>query len=99
MSHTCTTELYLLGTLWEVEIEFSYDPAEPDVGLAECVYIDEVWLLGYAPEGDNKFIACHIKADIQCMSKTDFETCEQAVHEYIRTAAREAFDDSHSYED
>ncbi len=99
MSHTCTTELYLLGTLWEVEIEFSYDPADPDVGLSENVYVENVWLLGYAPEFDGKYIGCPIKADIQCMSKTDYEICEQAVHEYIRTAAREAFDDSHSYED
>ena len=38
MSHTCETQLYLLGTLWEVEIEFSYDPADPDVGLAAVSY-------------------------------------------------------------
>lgn len=89
MSHTCETQLYLLGTLWEVEIEFSYDPAEPDVGLAERVYVDNVWLLGYAPEGDNKFIACHIKADLKCMSPADYEICEYAVHKYIRKARQE----------
>jgi hypothetical protein len=33
------------------------------------------------------------------MSKADYELCENAVHEYIRSVAREAFDDSHSYED
>jgi hypothetical protein len=87
--HTCTTELYLLGTLWEVEIEFSYDPAEPDVGLAERVYVDNVWLLGYAPEGDGKYIACHIKADLKCMSPADYEICEYAVHKYIRKARQE----------
>ena len=89
MSHTCTTELYLLGTLWEVEIEFSYDPADPDVGLAENVYVESVWLLGYAPEHDSKFIACHIKADLKCMSSIDYDICENAVHEYIRKARRE----------
>jgi len=92
MSHTCETQLYLLGTLWEVEIEFNYDPADPDVGLAENVYVENVWLLGYYPEGSGKrndYVVCHIKADLQCMSSVDYDICENAVHEYIRSAARE----------
>lgn len=90
MSHTCETKLYLLGTYWCVEIEFSYDPADPDVGLAENVYVENVWLLGYYPEQDGKeYVACHIKADLQCMSSHDYEMCEEAVHDYIRTARSE----------
>lgn len=101
MAHTATTEMYLLGTYWRVEIDFSYDPPEPDVGLSETIYIDQVWLLGYYPEkaGGSDYVPCHIKCDMQCMNKEDIESLEEACHEFIETAAREAFDDSHDYEE
>ena len=95
-------QMYLLGTLWEVEVEFTYDPAEDSTGLAESIYIDQVWLLGYYPEGSGNtkdYVACHIKADLQCMSNTDDAALIAAVEEFIAEAAREAFDYNHSYED
>ncbi len=102
MPSTTTTQLYLLGTLWKVEIEFTYDPSDPLSNVADNIEINEVWLLGYYPEGSGKtddYVACHIKADLQCFNRADDDACEEAVREYIEAAAREAFDYDHSYED
>lgn len=101
--HIATTQFQLLGTLWDVEIEFTYDPVEPEVGLfSEIVYVEEVWLLGYYPEGNGKssdYVPCHIKCDIAAFTPAEAQMCEDACYEYIKKAAREAFDDSHGYED
>ena len=43
---TADVRLYLLGTLWEVEIDFEYDSEDN----WETIDISEVWLLGYYPE-------------------------------------------------
>jgi hypothetical protein len=99
---TANVQLYLLGTLWEVEVDFTYDPAEDSTGLAEHIYIEAVWLLGYYPEGSGKardMVPCHIKADLQCMSNADDAALTAAVEQFIAEQAREAFDYNHSYED
>jgi hypothetical protein len=99
---TANVQLYLLGTLWEVEVEFTYVPAEDSTGLAESIYIDQVWLQGYYPEGTGNtkdYVPCYVKADLQCMSNTDDAALTAAVEEFIAEQAREAFDYNHSYED
>ena len=99
---TANVQLYLLGTLWEVEVDFTYDPAEDSTGLAEHIYIEAVWLLGYYPEGSGKardMVPCQIKADLQCMTNADDAALTAAVEEFIAEQAREAFDYNHSYED
>jgi hypothetical protein len=99
---TANVQMYLLGTLWEVEVEFTYDSAEDSTGLAEHIDIDTVWLLGYYPEGSGKakdYIPCHIKADLQCMSNADNAALTAEVEQFIAEQAREAFDYNHSYED
>ena len=93
-----TTQMYLLGTLWTVEIEYEYFCHE------NCEQLDlvEVWLLGYYPEGtgkNNDYVPCHIKADINCMTTAEYEQCRNACREHMAETAREAFDDNHGYED
>ena len=95
---TASTQLYLLGTLWEVEIDFDYHTD----GITEEFDFDDVWLIGYYPEGtgkSNDYVSCRSKADLQCMSNADYAQCEAAVREYMALAAREAFEHDHSYED
>jgi len=96
MSHTATTELYLLGTYWCVEIDFHYDAYDN----TEELEIEAVWLIGYYPEADgNEYVSCRIKADKYALTGAEEAVLEKAVRDYIAASAREAFDDSHSYED
>jgi hypothetical protein len=96
MSHTCTTQLYLLGTLWQVEIDFYYDAYDN----TEELDVEAVWLIGYYPEADSKdYVSCRIKADNYAFKPEEEKALEKEVRDYIAASAREAFDDSHSYED
>jgi hypothetical protein len=96
MSHTATTELYLLGTYWCVEIDFYYDAYDN----VEELTVEEVWLVGYYPEPDGKeYVSCRIKANRYELTQEEEKKLEDAVRRYIAAQAREEFDDHHGYED
>ena len=80
---TADVRLYLLGTLWEVEIDFEYDSEDN----WETIDINEVWLLGYYPEESSAngrdYVPCRVKADLLCMSNTDYQSCVEMVKEHI----------------
>ena len=96
MTSTATTELYLLGTYWRVEIDFHYDAYDN----VEELEVQSVWLIGYYPEADGKeYVSCRIKADNYALTQAEEQVLEKAVRDYIAASAREAFDDVHSYED
>jgi hypothetical protein len=80
---TADVRLYLLGTVWEVEIDFEYDSEDN----WETIDISEVWLLGYYPEKSvgigQDYVPCRIKADLLSMSNHDYQNCIEIVKEYI----------------
>jgi len=81
---TAEVRLYLLGTLWEVEIDFEYDSEDN----WETIDITEVWLIGYYPESSSitkrNYVPCRVKADLLSMSNHDYQNCIEIVQEYIQ---------------
>ena len=86
---TADVRLYLLGTLWEVEIDFEYDSEDN----WQSIDITEVWLLGYYPEASSitkrDYVRCKIKANLLEMSNADYQNCIEIVKEFIEDARHE----------
>ena len=84
---TITTQMYLTGIRWEVEIHFDYQPEEDDTGMAEGIDLEQVWLLGHYPEHTAKrgdYVGVNIKCDIDEMTPAEQKAFEQAVWRVIR---------------
>ncbi len=94
--------MWISGILWEVEIGFCFNRAEPSTGLCEGVDVESVWLLGFYPEQNaskRDYVSVNIKVDLEECTPKEQLAFENAVNEYISHQAREAFDYNHSYED
>jgi hypothetical protein len=97
-----TTQLHTLGVLWKVEIDFDYTAPEADTGVREAILVEDLWLLGYYPEGygrKNDYVPCRVRADFDSITDAEYAMLEQEVWAFIKACAREEFDDYHGYED
>ena len=94
--------MWISGILWEVEIGFCFNRAEPSTGLCEGVDVESVWLLGFYPEQNaskRDYVSVNAKVDLAECTPNELVEFESAVNDYISKQAREAFDYQHSYED
>jgi hypothetical protein len=91
------TQMHIFGVLWEVEIHFSVDRADPDTGLDRQIYIEEFWMLGYYPEvqvggqyrkGD--YIPCQIRSWYSALTRSQEAELLQIVEDHIDNLSREA---------
>lgn len=76
------TQMWIGGVLWEVEIEFWYQPDEDSTGMAESVDISKVWLLGFYPEGRSalrEYVAVNARVNLGECSPAELEAYETAV--------------------
>jgi hypothetical protein len=80
--HTITTQMWLTGIRWEVEIHFDYQPEERDTGIPEGIELEQVWLLGYYPEDSAKrgdYVGTNIKCDLRELTPADLSDFEEVV--------------------
>ena len=90
-----TTQRHLLGLYCEIEVAYSFDANE----YGHYLEIDEVWILGYYPEGCESaavdrgdYVGLNAKADIRYLTAAETADLEAACLAHAKALADEAYD-------
>ena len=90
-----TTQRHLLGLYCEIEVAYSFDADE----RGTFVELDEVWILGYYPEGcessavrRSDYVSINAKADIRYLTDAELEDLKSDCRAHAKARAMEAFD-------
>jgi hypothetical protein len=85
-----TTQRHLLGLYCEIEVAYSFDADE----RGTFVELDEVWILGYYPEGcesdsvrRSDYVSINAKADIAYLTSAEIEDLEAACLAHAKVCA------------
>ena len=88
-----TTQRHILGLYCEIEVAYSFDADE----RGTFVELDEVWILGYYPEGcessavrRSDYVSINAKADIRYLTDAEIDDLKAECVDHAEARAAEA---------
>ena len=92
------SQRYIFGVFCELEIDYSYQPKEYDTGTPESIEIEEIWILGFYPEGCQSqavrrgdYVSINAKCDLTEISDMDYSEVTRECLEHYKADLAEAF--------